>query len=167
MTNHSWLVVCILSAILVASILSNAANVSRKTASSTAGQQQYRVEGRDLNRKFPPFTGSTIGSSEPKNVSSSTMYFHQLFSKESTGSKERKFGQPHASVHKKSLTQRVASPSTITTTNTLNSHPTSIQAVNKTVNGANLTSSETQQYFGYEPTGWQFLSSGLLSFSSS
>lgn len=105
------------------------------------GVQAANLVGRDIQRirDSVDATGGVVkslASAHPKNATSS-VYFQQVFSKEAAGASETKIGQT------------TAKPSV-----PLAAHPTSIQAVNKTVNGGNLTSSETQNYYGYEPTGW-------------
>lgn len=144
--NHSWLIVCSMVALAL--------------MGSTGANHLVR---RDLQR----IRGGEVG--DPKNASS-TMYFQQLFGKAAAEGSNNNGGQ--ASVGNAPSTKNILhhhrSTNTATTTTTTTSkpppalmasdpskqnHPTSIQAVNATVHGGNLTSSETVNYYGYEPTG--------------
>lgn len=129
----SWLIVCAFLAISLTN-----ANIVR----------------RDIQR----IRGGGGDGGENKNATSS-MYFQQLFGKADGGSGGGSGGQVASGAGKNVLhySRQTATTTTSTSRPTLMAaepkHPHSIQAVNATVHGGNLTSSETVNYYGYEPSG--------------
>lgn len=140
----SWLIVC---AFLALTITLTNGNIVR----------------RDIQR----IRGGGGDGGGDKNATSS-MYFQQLFGNKADGGSGSGGGGGQvgaasggAGVRNIFHHSRQTATTTTTTSTTTSKptmlmaapHPHSIQAVNATVHGGNLTSSETVNYYGYEPSG--------------